>query len=207
MLRSTSLLSRAAAVIAAATLIAACGSGSHKLQDLCVVPVRDGQRSHHVAGCGKPGDGAVRSTACALTGSPASRTRWPHPHAFKQAFNTNSPAFGSAMGHCQQLLPSGGPSGQNQARSQRQINAMLAFARCMRGHGFSRFPDPTSNGSVTHQMIAQAGIDLHQPALVRAADTCTAVTHGVAHSRRRRALHRRAVAARGEPWSGETIAA
>ena len=101
------------------------------------------------------------------------------PRAFKQAFNTDSPAFGSAIGHCQQLLPSGGPSGQNQARSQRQVNAMLAFARCIRGHGLTRFPDPTSTGSVTHQMLAQAGIDLHQPAVVRAADACVHVTHGL----------------------------
>ena len=101
------------------------------------------------------------------------------PRAFKQAFNTKSPAFGSAIGHCQRLLPNGGPSGQGQAHSQRQINAMLAFARCMRGHGFTRFPDPTSSGSLTHEMLAQAGIDLHQPAVVRSADSCTRVTHGV----------------------------
>ena len=28
-------------------------------------------------------------------------------------------------------------------------------------------------------MLARAGIDIHQPALLRAADSCTSVTHGV----------------------------
>lgn len=101
------------------------------------------------------------------------------PHAFKQAFETNSPAFGSALGHCQQLLPGGASGGQSQPRSQSQINAMLAFARCVRGHGFNRFPDPTSTGELSHEMLAQAGIDLHQPAVVQAADACVHVTHGL----------------------------
>jgi hypothetical protein len=101
------------------------------------------------------------------------------PRAFKQAFNSKTPAFEPAMGHCQGLLPGGSQSGQGQAHSQRQIDAALAFARCMRGHGFSRFPDPTSDGSLSHAMLAQAGIDLHQPAVVRSADTCVGVTHGV----------------------------
>jgi hypothetical protein len=56
---------------------------------------------------------------------------------------------------------------------------MLAFARCIRARGFARFPDPTNDGSLTHQMLAQAGIDLHQPAVVQAADACVTVTHGL----------------------------
>lgn len=56
--------------------------------------------------------------------------------------------------------------------------AELAFARCIRGHGFPRFPDPTSAG-ITHELLASAGIDLHQPAVVRAADACVGVTHGL----------------------------
>jgi hypothetical protein len=48
----------------------------------------------------------------------------------------------------------------------------------MRGHGFPSFPDPTSSGDLTYQMLATAGIDLHQPAVVQAADACVGVTHG-----------------------------
>ena len=55
---------------------------------------------------------------------------------------------------------------------------MLAFAGCLRSHGFPSFPDPTSTGDMTHEMLASAGIDLHQPAVVQAADACVGVTHG-----------------------------
>jgi hypothetical protein len=56
---------------------------------------------------------------------------------------------------------------------------VLAFARCLRSHGFPSFPDPTSSGQMTHEMLASAGINLHQPAVLRAADRCVSVTHGV----------------------------
>jgi hypothetical protein len=56
---------------------------------------------------------------------------------------------------------------------------MVAFARCLRSHGFVNFPDPTSGGDLTHQMLATAQINLQQPALVQAADACVGVTHGV----------------------------
>jgi hypothetical protein len=60
-----------------------------------------------------------------------------------------------------------------------QIAALRAFARCIRSHGFPSFPDPTSGGQISHQMLASAGIDLHQPAVLPAAEACVSVTHGV----------------------------
>jgi hypothetical protein len=59
------------------------------------------------------------------------------------------------------------------------VAGALAFARCIRAHGFPSFPDPSSNGDITHEMVARAGIDLDQPAVLRAADACAPVTHGV----------------------------
>jgi hypothetical protein len=91
--------------------------------------------------------------------------------------NGQSPAVQSAETACRHLLPHGGQS-QSPPRSQAQIAAMLAFARCIRSHGFPSFPDPTNSGEVTHQMLANAGIDLHQPAVVQDADACVGVTHG-----------------------------
>jgi hypothetical protein len=101
------------------------------------------------------------------------------PHAFKSAFNPQSPVFQSAYTACGHLLPGSSPPNQNPARSQAQINALLAFARCLRSHGFQSFPDPSSSGELTHEMLANAGIDLHGPGVVQAADACTSVTHGV----------------------------
>jgi len=49
----------------------------------------------------------------------------------------------------------------------------------MRRHGISNFPDPSSTGELTHEMVASAGINLHQPAVLQAGDACTSVTHGI----------------------------
>jgi hypothetical protein len=100
--------------------------------------------------------------------------------AFKGAMSraSQTPAGQSAYTACHHLLPGGGPHNQSAAPTQEQIAERLAFARCIRSHGFSRFPDPTSSGDISHQMLASAGIDLHQPALIHAADACTSVSHG-----------------------------
>ena len=102
------------------------------------------------------------------------------PYEQKHILSSSSaqaPAVQSAMAACSHLLPHGGQS-QSPAHSHVQIAAMLAFARCLRSHGFTNFPDPTSSGDLTHQMLATAGISLQQPALVQAADACVTVTHG-----------------------------
>jgi hypothetical protein len=82
---------------------------------------------------------------------------------------------------------SGGHLTQTQVQEQRDL---VAFAGCMRSHrvtnrpdkrsrGFASFPDPTSTGLVSRQMLANAGINLRQPAVLPAAEACTSVTHGM----------------------------
>ena len=100
------------------------------------------------------------------------------PHAFKEAFSSTSPAFKAAATHCQHLLPNSGQQTDSPAQTRAHTVALLAFARCLHSHGFPNFPDPTSTGLVTHQMIASAGINLQQPAVIQAADACVSVTHG-----------------------------
>jgi hypothetical protein len=101
------------------------------------------------------------------------------PRDFKNAFKTQSPAFQSADTACQHLLPNGGRPAQSAPPAQAQLAAMLAFAGCLRSHGLRSFPDPTSTGQLTHQMLASAGINLEQPAVLQAADACVSVTHGL----------------------------
>jgi len=101
------------------------------------------------------------------------------PRAFKNAFNTQSPGFQSGYTTCGHLLPAGRPPNQNPTPTRAQTVALLAFAGCLRSHGFPSFPDPTSSGELTREMLARAGVDLHEPAVVQAADACTSVTHGV----------------------------
>ena len=75
----------------------------------------------------------------------------------------------------------------------RRRRVQLAFARCIRSHGFPSFPDPTTNGQLTHEMVAAAGINLHQPAVLQAGDACVARHARLHHQGDRRAVRRRAL--------------
>lgn len=89
----------------------------------------------------------------------------------------HSPAFDAALPSCSHLLPfRAGQESEEQARAHEA--AALAFARCIRSHGFPSFPDPSTTGQLTHEMVASAGINLHQPAVLQAGDACVGVTRG-----------------------------
>jgi hypothetical protein len=90
---------------------------------------------------------------------------------------TSAPAFKSAEQVCAHYLPNGGNT-DTAAQRQAHTEAMLAFARCLRTHGFPNFPDPTAQGHLDLSMITAAGINLHQPALLHAGFDCVGVTHG-----------------------------
>jgi hypothetical protein len=103
------------------------------------------------------------------------------PGARKRALTSRSaqaPAVQSAERACAHLLPHGGVS-PSPPRTHAQIAALLAFARCIRTHGFPTFPDPNTSGQLTHEMLTSAGIDVQQPAVVQAADACVGVSNGV----------------------------
>jgi hypothetical protein len=57
--------------------------------------------------------------------------------------NPQSPAFQAAQKTCFKLLPGGGPGGGKVSESRKL--AMLKLSRCMRAHGVTSFPDPTSS--------------------------------------------------------------
>src|SRR5689334_20738005 len=57
--------------------------------------------------------------------------------------NPFSPAFKAAQASCHKLLPGGGPfSGRPTAQDKAQ---MLQISQCMRQHGITDFPDPTTS--------------------------------------------------------------
>jgi hypothetical protein len=163
-----------AAAIAAAALLAGCGGGSSTPRSTRagghLTYAQAQQAAVNFAGC-------MRSHGVPSFPDPTS------PGEFKLSMSsgsavTRSPAFQSAAGACQHLL-GGNPPSENAAHGRTQTAALLAFARCLRSHGFPGFPDPTSSGQISHEMIANAGINLHQPAVLQAADACVGVTHGV----------------------------
>jgi hypothetical protein len=93
--------------------------------------------------------------------------------ALKEVGNPQAEAAQTA---CERLRPNGGEP--SQAQLAQHLSDLLAFARCIRMHGIPNFPDPTSSGQVTHEMLAKAGVDVHRPAVLQAADECVSVTHG-----------------------------
>jgi hypothetical protein len=165
-----------AALITCALTLAACESSGKPSSSAGQLSQAQGQRAQQDAvrfsGCMRS-HGVPDFPDAPTAGDPSSG------RAFKNAFNTQSPAFLSADASCQHLLPSRQSSDQGSAPSQKQITAALAFAHCIRSRGFPHFPDPTSSGQLTHEMVAAAGINLNQPAVLRAGYACTAVTHGV----------------------------
>ena len=87
----------------------------------------------------------------------------------------------AALSACNHLLPTNGGSGpQDTAQQQRtQLADGLSFARCMRSHDVSRFPDPTAQGQLTVEMVRAQGIDVHSPAVLRAVQACLPASHGL----------------------------
>ena len=104
------------------------------------------------------------------------------PHALKataQRLAASNPRFTAAARACNHLLPNGGSGSQETARQTRTRRAdELSFARCMRSHGVSRFPDPTSQGELTVEMVQAQGIDVHSPAVLHVVQACLPASHG-----------------------------
>ncbi|MGD0198958.1 MAG: hypothetical protein ABSC56_13775 [Solirubrobacteraceae bacterium] len=164
----------ALATIAAASIIAACGSNSPSAPDSSnssghstQAQIQQYQRD------------AVRFVSCMRSHGANLPNPIVAPRAFKDALATPTPGLSSAEASCIHLMPGGGPHTQTTPYSPARATALLAFAHCLRSHGFQNFPDPNGSGQITHAMLAADGISLRQPGLLAAADTCTSVTHGL----------------------------
>ena len=96
--------------------------------------------------------------------------------------NTEAPAFQSAQTSCKHLLPGGGPG--SGPPSPEAMAHMLQVSECMRAHGISGFPDPTTklpshpsdySGVMDHNGAVLAipnSIDPQSPAFEQAAAAC-----------------------------------
>jgi hypothetical protein len=91
-----------------------------------------------------------------------------------------TPRFAAAKAACRGILPNPGPNSTTQTAAQQHARELdlLAFARCLRTHGLPNFPDPTSQGQFTLQMVTAAGIDLHAPVVLTAAKACIRTANG-----------------------------
>jgi hypothetical protein len=82
---------------------------------------------------------------------------------------------------CRGILPNPTPQSAQQvaAANAKRRSGLLSFASCLRTHGVSNFPDPTSQGQLTLQMVTSAGVDLHTPATLNAVKDCIASSDGI----------------------------
>lgn len=92
---------------------------------------------------------------------------------------TGSPAFKSAQKDCQGILPASASPAQLAAQEHFRALHLLAFARCIRAHGVSGFPDPTGQGQLSLAMVQAAGVDLHAPNVIAAARACVPASGGL----------------------------
>ncbi len=92
----------------------------------------------------------------------------------------SSPEFQPASKACVHLLANGslGPSQQTDQQTATRVADRLSFARCMRSHGVTRFPDPTAQGDLSIATVQAQGIDVHSPAVLRVVQACLPASHG-----------------------------
>jgi hypothetical protein len=95
----------------------------------------------------------------------------------------NPSRFDSANTACRHLLPSGGTGGGNgetPAQIAQDWTAFRTFARCMRSHGVSNWPDPTSRSTSDSRPafnITAVGLDGNSRQLRTRAQQCASLLH------------------------------
>lgn len=160
-----------------------------------------------IAGCGsssnKPGGSSTSSQHSKLTADAIAMAQCMRSHGVPNfpdpdvsgngisvkiqsgsGLNPQSPSFQSAQKTCRHFLP-GPPGGANQAPSAATEAKMLAVAQCLRAHGITGFPDPTTHppssppsgtaGIMENNGVAfviPSSINIQSPAFKQAATTC-----------------------------------
>jgi hypothetical protein len=121
-----------------------------------------------------PGQSGVKFAACMRRhGVP----NFPDPNGQGQVsiksgsgIDPRSPKFKAAQQTCQKLLPNGGE--QSPAQQAQQLRQATAFAECMRKHGVSNFPDPSSSGGIQISPNSGSGLDPNSPTFQNAQKAC-----------------------------------
>ena len=84
------------------------------------------------------------------------------PKVSAQQVGVSSSQLQAAQNHCRYLLPNGG-SGASQTQLQQWMSGMLKFARCMRAHGVSNWPDPVIDAGGNPEFYLDGKIDQNSP--------------------------------------------
>ena len=119
-------------------------------------------RTHGVSGFPDPIVKTTANSASVSQVAPASLASSPH---FKSA--------NRACAHLEAAAHGSGPHSGGPSKS-----VLLAFARCLRAHGISNFPDPSGQGQLSPTMLSAAGVNVHTQRFFDAGRSCVGVTHG-----------------------------
>jgi hypothetical protein len=98
------------------------------------------------------------------------------PKVDPQQLGVSSARYQAAQSACAHLLPNGGQPTQTQ--SQRDLRAMLSYARCMRSHGVPTWPDPTYDPTAGwgFNLVGVHGFDSNSAQINNTMDDCN---HGL----------------------------
>jgi hypothetical protein len=101
------------------------------------------------------------------------------PKRTAQQLGVTSSQLQGAQRACQELLPNGGAP--TPAALRRSWSDFLKFARCMRSHGVSNWPDPTAypqHPDRPYFDLQRAGIDSNAPQVSTRIHECLPLLHG-----------------------------
>jgi hypothetical protein len=175
------ILSSALAIAAFALLAAGCGGGGSAAG---IASVTTTTTAATTTATKTAQSGLVAYAQCMRTNGVPS---FPDPQHFvggnvKLTINqeqSSDPHFQAAMTACNHLLPPNrGASQQTEQQKRTQLADELSFAKCMRSHGVSRFPDPTAAGELSVASVQAQGIDVHSPQVLRVVTACLPASHG-----------------------------
>ena len=169
----------AAAVLALATMIAACGSSAPRAPSAPSAPAAPTGSSASSGSHSNPATLAF-SQCMRADGVPNFPDLGSNGMLIQASGQTltvngvavNAPAYASAKAKCQKYLPTRTASPSQEAQ---QLARALNFARCMRTRGVPNFPDPkptTGTGGNGVVDLRGAGLNFNSPAFKAAAKAC-----------------------------------
>jgi hypothetical protein len=151
--------------LACGLLAAACGSsgsGGPPVASISSLPSASATSSG--------GSGTASALAYARCMRAHGMPDWPDPDAngnFKpSSLDPNSAAYKAANNACKSLLP----APQAPPADAKALN--LRYARCMRAHGISDFPDPGPDGSLQIRSSPGSDLDPNNPQFKAAHEAC-----------------------------------
>jgi hypothetical protein len=93
------------------------------------------------------------------------------PKVSLQRLSVSLSAWQAAQTACRRYLPNGG-SGLTQSQVQQWMDGMLQFARCMRSHGLSNWPDPVIDAGGNPEFYLDGRIDENTPQVKSDTNDC-----------------------------------